>query len=96
MALPGVGLAAPRPPGGFAPLCAVRHTAPPKLKPKTGGRSALEELTERARTRERVLNFSGEGVGQGGIPAGLKLAPVASMPETAKLSDINLIDKLTF
>ena len=96
MALPGVGLAAPRPPGGFAPLCAIRHTAPPQIETKNGGRSALEELTERARTRERVLNFSGEGVGQGGIPAGLKLAPVASMPETAKLSDINLIDKLTF
>jgi hypothetical protein len=32
---------------------------------------------------------------QGGIPAGLKLAPVASMPETAKLSAVNLIDKLT-
>jgi hypothetical protein len=46
--------------------------------------------------RERVLNFSGEGVGQGGIPAGLKSASVASMPETAKLSAINLIDKLTF
>lgn len=76
----------------------MRHSAhgSPQIETKNGGRSALEELTERARTRERVLNFSGEGVGQGGIPAGLKLAPAASMPETAKLSAINLIDKLTF
>jgi hypothetical protein len=76
----------------------VRRSAhgSPQLETKNGGRSALEELTERARTRERVLNFSGEGVGQGGIPAGLKAVSVALMPGPAKVHVINLIDKLTF
>lgn len=68
----------------------------PQLETKNGGRPALEELTERARTRERVLNFSGEGVGQGGIPAWLEAASVALMPGPAKVHVINLIDKLTF
>lgn len=75
----------------------MRHSAhgSPQLETKNGGRSALEEVTERARTRARALNFRGEGVGQGGILTGLEAVSVALMPGPAKFPVINLIDKLT-